>query len=240
MRLETCSSEPKSGLRYSVRVSARAKRCIIKIWSASSVEVVVPGDFDRSRIGQIMEEQMDRIIHKQEKLRLLEMQYKPEIITLKSVSETWEVSYAYGTTGGVRIVEQDESNLSVLGCQSDIRSTGSALNAWVYQKANCILPKWIETLNSELCLTYNRITIRRQKTLWGSCSGKQNINLNQNLLFLPSHMVDYVLLHELSHLEQLNHSRAFWDLLESRFKGSRSMRDRMKMADSLVPTWART
>ena len=240
MRLEDCSGETKSGLRYSVRVSVRAKRCIIKIWSASLVEVVVPGDFDRSRIGQIMEEQMDRIIHKQEKLRLLEMQYKPEIITLKSVSETWEVAYAYGTTGGVRIVEQDESNLSVLGCQSDIGSTVRALNAWVYQKANRILPKWIETLNSELCLTYNRITIRRQKTLWGSCSGKQNINLNQNLLFLPSHMVDYVLLHELSHLEQLNHSRAFWDLLESRFKGSRSMRDHMKMADSLVPTLART
>ncbi len=240
MRLEACIGETKSGLRYSVRVSARAKRCIIKIWSASSVEVVVPGDFDRSRIGQIMEEQTDRIIHKQEKLRLLEMQYKPSMITLKSVNETWDVSYGYGTIGGVRIVEQDESNLSVLGCQSDIGSTVRALNAWVYQKANRILPKWIETLNSELCLTYNRITIRRQKTLWGSCSGKQNINLNQNLLFLPSHMVDYVLLHELSHLEQLNHSRAFWDLLESRFKGSRSMRDHMKMADSLVPTWART
>ena len=240
MPLEGYKGETESGLNYSVRVSARAKRCIIKIWGSSLVEVVVPTDFDRSCVKQIMEEQTDLIIHKQEKARILKMKYKPAMIELKAVTATWEVSYDDDNTGGVFVREQPGSKLHVLGCQRDIPSTASALNEWVYRKAHCILPRCIETLNSELCLTYNRITVRRQKTVWGSCSAKRNINLNQNLLFLPKRMVDYVLLHELSHLEQLNHSRVFWDLLESRFKGSRDMSARVRIADSLVPEWAKT
>jgi len=239
VRLENYKEETDSGLHYSVRVSARAKRVTIKIWGSSLVEVVVPKDFDRPWIKKIMEEHADLIIHKQEKARIQEMEYKPGMITLKAVTETWEVSYDDESADGVVVREQPGSQIRVLGCQSDIRITASALNGWVYQQANCILPRWLETLNSELCLTYNRITVRRQKTVWGSCSAKRNINLNQNLLFLPKDMVDYVLLHELSHLEQLNHSRFFWELLESRFKGCRDMNVRVMTADSLVPKWAK-
>ena len=240
MALASYKGETASGLHYSVRVSARAKRCIIKIWGSYLVEVVVPKEFDRSWINQIMEEHTDRIIHKQENARILEVAYRPAAISLKAIRETWEVCYdsANNTKSGF-VKEQPGSKLHVFGCQKNIRSTTSALNDWVHRKANSILPRWLETLNSELCLTYNRVTIRRQKTVWGSCSAKRNINLNQNLLFLPKNMVDYVLLHELSHLEQLNHSRVFWELLESRFNGSRGMSGRLKIAYGLVPKWAK-
>lgn len=60
---------------------------------------------------------------------------------------------------------------------------------------------------------FNRVTMRCQKTRWGSCSGLDNINLNVNLIFLPAHLQDYVLLHELSHLRHRNHGRQFWDEL---------------------------
>ena len=166
MRLEDYKGETESGLRYSVRVSARAKRCIIKIWGSTLVEVVVPKDFDWSWVEQIMEELTDRIIHKQEKARILEMKYKPAMIALKAVTATWEVSYDDDSADGVFVREQRGPKLHVLGCQRDIPSTASALNEWVYRKAHSILPRWIETLNSELCLTYNRITVRRQKTVW--------------------------------------------------------------------------
>jgi predicted metal-dependent hydrolase len=58
--------------------------------------------------------------------------------------------------------------------------------------------------------TYNKVFVKRQKTLWGSCSGKNNINLNVNLLRLPEELRDYVILHELVHTRHKNHCPAFW------------------------------
>ena len=239
LTLEDDQGKTGSGLRYSKRESGRAKRCIIKIWDSSSVEVVVPKGFDRTLIPKIMEEQTDRITHKQEKSRIMESRYKPESIGLKSVGETWQVSYQLDGTSDVYVREHPGYNLHVHGSAHDISGTTNALNRLVNRQAHRVFPGWIEALSSKLGLTYNRLTIRRQKTVWGSCSDKRNINVNQNLLFLPERMVHYVLLHELSHLEQLNHSTLFWDLLETRFKGSRDMSASVRKAESYVPEWAK-
>jgi len=61
---------------------------------------------------------------------------------------------------------------------------------------------------------YNRVFIKNQKTRWGSCSGKNNINLNINLVRLPDELIDYTILHELVHTRIKNHSRRFWDQME--------------------------
>ena len=61
---------------------------------------------------------------------------------------------------------------------------------------------------------FNRVAVRNQRTLWGSCSPRNNINLNVNLLRLPEELRDYVILHELVHTRPKNHSRAFWPALD--------------------------
>ena len=61
---------------------------------------------------------------------------------------------------------------------------------------------------------YNRVFIRNQKTRWGSCSGKNNINLNVNLVRLPDELMDYTILHELVHTRVKNHGKRFWAQLE--------------------------
>ena len=82
------------------------------------------------------------------------------------------------------------------------------------QSAEEFLERRIKKLADKFGFLYNKVTIRNQKTRWGSCSGKNNINLNMKLLNIPNHLIDYVILHELVHTKVKNHSPLFWDSLD--------------------------
>lgn len=82
-------------------------------------------------------------------------------------------------------------------------------------KKECIShvqPRTIE-LATEHGLSFNKLSFRNNKTRWGSCSGNNNISLNIQLIRLPDHLIDYVILHELAHIIHKNHSSSFWDYL---------------------------
>ena len=83
------------------------------------------------------------------------------------------------------------------------------------EDARRILNQRLAELADEHDFEYRKVSIRSQKTRWGSCSSQDNISLNQNLLHLPDELIDYVLLHELTHTRVKNHSPNFWDELET-------------------------
>ena len=78
-----------------------------------------------------------------------------------------------------------------------------------------IIPEKVRYFAGKIGVDYGRITIRNQKTGWGSCSGKGNLNFNWQLVLIPEELVDYVVVHELCHLTHMDHSKAFWALVES-------------------------
>ncbi|HOW60715.1 MAG TPA: M48 family metallopeptidase [Candidatus Moranbacteria bacterium] len=73
--------------------------------------------------------------------------------------------------------------------------------------------KKIEKLNEVYKFEYKKIIIRNQKTRWGSCSSKGNLNFNYKIIFLPEECVNYIIVHELCHLREFNHSEKFWNLV---------------------------
>lgn len=73
----------------------------------------------------------------------------------------------------------------------------------------------VENIAFENGFEYNNIAIRDQSTRWGSCSSKKNLNFNWRLIFAPEDILDYVIVHELCHLKEMNHSKKFWDLVGS-------------------------
>jgi len=94
--------------------------------------------------------------------------------------------------------------------------------------ARKILCRRIGELAQQHDFVYQRVSIRKQKTRWGSCSSKNNINLNMNLLHLPSELMDYVLLHELVHTRVKDHSKDFWDELNTVVPNARQIDKKLK------------
>lgn len=72
---------------------------------------------------------------------------------------------------------------------------------------------------------FNRISVRDQSSRWGSCSSLKNLNFNWRLIFAPSEVMDYVIIHELAHTKQMNHSQKFWDLVEEKMPRWKLYRD---------------
>jgi len=82
------------------------------------------------------------------------------------------------------------------------------------KEAKHVLPKRLEELAQRYGFEFNKVSIRNASTRWGSCSGENNISLNLHLMRLPEHLIDMVLLHELCHTIEKNHSKSFWNLLD--------------------------
>jgi predicted metal-dependent hydrolase len=73
-----------------------------------------------------------------------------------------------------------------------------------------------------------KITIKNQKSRWGSCSGKKNLNFNYKLVFLPIEIADYVIVHEICHLIEMNHSQKFWNQVELQIPDYKTLRKELK------------
>ena len=91
-----------------------------------------------------------------------------------------------------------------------------------------LLEERVMYYGARMGVTYGRITIRNQKTRWGSCSSAGNLNFNIHLADMPEELLDYVVVHELAHRREMNHSQAFWRIVEAQLPDWRERRRRLK------------
>ena len=113
------------------------------------------------------------------------------------------------------------------------------MQGWLQQQAKQILSPWLQELAERLGLICTGVTVRAQKTRWGSCSSNGRINLNRNLLFLSPTLVEYLLVHELCHLREPNHSPRYWQQVEKALPDYRQRDRALRGAVEQVPLWAR-
>lgn len=126
-------------------------------------------------------------------------------------------------------VEENRQAL-VAGIEKEKERRQAPDDEWeLRQQANAHLPQLIAQLAKEHGFRYQRLNIRKSRTRWGSCSSKGTISLSLYLMRLPAHLIEYVILHELCHTIEMNHSPAFWELLNQHTDGkAKSLRKELK------------
>jgi len=139
--------------------------------------------------------------------------------------------------GSISLHQTSDYQLEMIGDLRNKKRVFELLEKFFKDYAKYFLKERLDQLSEQFSLPYNRLTVRAQKTRWGSCSSKKNINLNYRLIFIKRELLDYILLHELVHTIHMNHSNAYWAYFESLMQDAR-IRDREinRLAKEL-PCW---
>lgn len=229
---------------FVIRTSAKARSLRLKLSARGGLVVVAPRRLDRQKLialvvgkaGWIGERiaGFDAVRH----LIGTEPASRPEAFDLLALAESWRVEYEPTRSRAVGARIDQPGRIIVAGAVDDIEACHGALRRWLARHATRALSPWLANLAKQSGRRYSDVAIKNQRTRWGSCSASGRISLNCKLLFLPRDLVQYVLLHELCHLLEHNHSERFWVRLRKFEPAADLLHGRMRDAWKLVPRWA--
>lgn len=222
-----------------VRISKQAKRLIFKASTLKGVEVIIPSDCPPGFVKESLIQRRSTIVEQLKMISLERQELKPSTVNLRAISRSWKVVYSYGAKSPNVQVRSNDSTLHLYLAEDAVLEPSHLLQQWLRYKAKGILTTELARIAGELDASYNRVSIRNQKTLWGSCSRQQNINLNQKLLFLSPEIMSYVLYHELTHLNVFDHSPKFWKELNRVYDDPKGAQKALRIQSSThIPLWA--
>jgi predicted metal-dependent hydrolase len=234
-----------SSFTYTIKVSSRARHVSLRINQTDGLLVVIPVGFDERRIPHILAEKADWIKRTQKRLARQPRPAAPELaqplpahIKLPLTGETWIVEYVPSKTRGITLTQPGGHTLRLTGAISSRSHCGAALRRWTTRQAKTILPDLLRSTARELGFTPGEISIRNQRTRWGSCSRSKSISLNQKLIFLSPELVRYVMLHELCHTRVMSHSSKFWSLVASHDPVYKKKIKQLRESAKYLPVWA--
>lgn len=111
-------------------------------------------------------------------------------------------------------VMAEGDKLVVLTARTENTLIERAVREWYISRAAAVIPERVRFYQDQVKERIGRICIKDVRSRWGSCSSKRNLNFNWRLILTPMEVLDYVVVHELCHLKEMNHSRDFWALVE--------------------------
>lgn len=204
---------------YTLVQSRLARTVRFKISQSSGLEVVVPMRFNTKFLPEILDgkeewilKHMTRLEHAKKQKFLLGEGAKLAIFGEEKIVRfalSQNLSEFVHDTGTELII-----HMRTLATASALNAGQKVLEKYLYRR----IKGYLETRTGELArlmgTQYRHVTIRAQKTRWGSCSRDNNINFNWRLIFFERAVIDYVIIHELAHTIHHNHSRRFYNLLE--------------------------
>jgi len=202
-------------ISYILKRSARAKHVRLEMKRETGLTVVTPKSYEVGHVPGLLEAKRGWILSNLEKYSEVQsLRAKKELKsgdTVPYLGRDLKVvaRQNHANAGSVKL----ERNTLVVSLTSANSRLNPALEQWYRMQAAKLLKKKADELSTQLGLTCNRLIIRGQKTRWGSCSHKGNLSFNWRLIMAPEPVINYVIIHELTHLKEMNHTKRFWQLV---------------------------
>lgn len=155
-----------------------------------------------------------------------------------AIQRVWQVEIHPEEILRVTVREHGEGLLQVRGNVDHVPACRAALHRWWLRQGRKHLIPLLREISRETGWSFDRATVRRQRTRWGSCSRRKSVSLNAKLLFLDPALVRYVMIHELCHTREMNHAPRFWRLVQSECPDFRALNKTLRQAWNTVPSWA--
>lgn len=202
---------------YTLRISTRARMVRLVIRPERGLEVVAPRGTPQARIEQVLADKarwiattLDRMARETavEPRRALE-----DGAALSFAGREIHLALRTGAPSGRYRASLVGDTLTLHVAEANQETIRRALEAWYRRQASAAFAERLVACNARYGFAYGRVAIKEQKSRWGSCSRKGNLNFNWRLLLAPLPVLDYVVVHELCHLRELNHSPRFWSLV---------------------------
>jgi predicted metal-dependent hydrolase len=232
-------------IEYRLRVTPWARGISLRVTATGALEVVAPRRYSPRTILPILSREAAWIESAKAKAAVRRQAMPPppiwqlpQEISLPALGGRWTVSTHHAATRSVRVIESNSDGLVISGSVADPTACRLALRHWLLRKGHDHLLPRLADVSQGCGLPYSRSTVRVARSRWGSCSRLGVISLNARLLLLPLHLVDYVLVHELCHTRQPNHSSAFWALVARHCSPYPDHRRELRAAGKQLPSWA--
>ncbi len=202
-------------IAYCLKRSAKARGVRFQVNAETGLTVVIPGWFSKEELPALLGKHHRWILAKLKRL----CQNKNS--AARTLSSGDAIPYL-GMALPLLIVRNpgDRDRCTLEGDKVIVRmgsETGvvdGVLEAWYRSQAARTIKAKVDELSARFGFVYNRLFIRGQSTRWGSCSRLRNLGFNWKLVLVPEPVLEYVIIHELAHLRELNHGKKFWELVE--------------------------
>lgn len=198
-----------------LRHNKRAKRYLIRIRDGKTIATIPWRGNEQTMLTFINEQRAKLTAMKQKSAKHLLLNEQTELQTLTFRLHIFRSQrtnfYATLKEETLHIACPENTNFTDHNIQLKLHSI---LKQALKREANLTLPIRLKHLAGLHHFNYNKVSIRDTKTRWGSCSSNKDISLSVSLMLLPLYLVDYVLLHELCHTIEMNHSERFWSLMD--------------------------
>ena len=215
MSSKSINIEPVGAVTFTI--NERSRRIRLSVKSDGEVVVSMSSLSNHRDAIRFVESKVDWIIKQKAKIQNKSTVFAPESFfktrfhQLAITKGNTDKVYNRVGNGIIQIFIPELVNHEQPKVQEFIKSTLVDVMRW---EAKVYLPKRLKELAEKHGFKYGNVSIKNASTRWGSCSSANNINLNLHLMRVPEHLIDYVLLHELTHTVVKNHGEKFWLLLE--------------------------